>query len=321
MNQMKIVAGLGSVEEYIRYVEAGASECFCGYVPYTWAEKYKTISPLNRREVQCYQVQLGSFEELKILSKMIEVYQVPVKITLNSLYYQKEQYKEILELIGRCIKIGLDTFIIADPALIWMIDTQKLPCKIHVSGEFGEMNSIAMEAWKTPQVTRYIFHRKNQIREMQEGIRKMQERGEKLEYEAFLFNELCHYAGAYCNSIHCDELPHICRVPYELRPLAQGVPPVRSKENEEEIDWDREPVSGESGCGLCALGALRKAGITHLKVVGRGNHVDLMEEDIRTVKRALDLLEAEGEKGFQERMKQELFFGKCSGNCYYLGQV
>lgn len=36
------------------------------------------------------------------------------------------------------------------------------------------------------------------------------------EYEAFILNELCHFSGAFCNSLHCDELTHLCRVPYEL---------------------------------------------------------------------------------------------------------
>ena len=48
---MKITAGLGSVEEYERFVRAGADEFFSGYVPYEWAKKYGTVMPLNRREV------------------------------------------------------------------------------------------------------------------------------------------------------------------------------------------------------------------------------------------------------------------------------
>ena len=46
---MKITAGLGSIDEYVRYVEAGADEFFCGYVPYEWNKKYGTVLPLNRR--------------------------------------------------------------------------------------------------------------------------------------------------------------------------------------------------------------------------------------------------------------------------------
>ena len=31
---MKITAGLGSVDDYLPYVEAGADELFSGYLPY-----------------------------------------------------------------------------------------------------------------------------------------------------------------------------------------------------------------------------------------------------------------------------------------------
>ena len=48
---MKIVAGLGSIDEYIKFAEAGADEFFCGYVPYSWSQKYGTVLLLNRREV------------------------------------------------------------------------------------------------------------------------------------------------------------------------------------------------------------------------------------------------------------------------------
>ena len=37
-NGMKITAGLGSIDEYERFVQAGADEFFCGYVPYKWTK-------------------------------------------------------------------------------------------------------------------------------------------------------------------------------------------------------------------------------------------------------------------------------------------
>ncbi len=40
-NSMKITAGLGSIDEYERFVQAGADEFFCGYVPFSWAEKIR----------------------------------------------------------------------------------------------------------------------------------------------------------------------------------------------------------------------------------------------------------------------------------------
>ena len=83
---MKIVAGLGSIDEYETFVKAGADEFFCGYVPFSWAEKYGVIHSLNRREVLFYNVQIGSMSELQILKKMVDYYGKPVTLTFNSLY-------------------------------------------------------------------------------------------------------------------------------------------------------------------------------------------------------------------------------------------
>lgn len=92
--QMKITAGLGSIDEYERFVHAGADEFFCGYVPYEWTKKYGTVMPLNRREVLSYNVQIGSLGELEILAAMVKEYGKPVHLTFNALYYIPEQYPE-----------------------------------------------------------------------------------------------------------------------------------------------------------------------------------------------------------------------------------
>ena len=138
---MKIVAGLGSIDEYIRYCEAGADEFFCGYVPYKWTKKYGTMIALNRREVLCCNVQIGGEEELEILASMIRVYQKPVHLTFNSLYYLPEQYPLIGQMISSCLGMGFRSYIIADPALILYLHEQGINCEIHLSGELGEMNS------------------------------------------------------------------------------------------------------------------------------------------------------------------------------------
>lgn len=42
---MKIVAGMGSIDEYERFVEARADEFFCGYVPYSWSKNMAQLCP------------------------------------------------------------------------------------------------------------------------------------------------------------------------------------------------------------------------------------------------------------------------------------
>ncbi|MCQ2494328.1 MAG: peptidase U32, partial [Lachnospiraceae bacterium] len=115
---MKIVAGIGSIDDYENYVQAGADECFCGYVPGEYMMRYGRKYPANRREVVYYNVQIGSESELLILRKMIEKYNVPVSIAFNGLYYGDEQRAFLIDTIRKCIAMGYTDVIVAEPTLI-----------------------------------------------------------------------------------------------------------------------------------------------------------------------------------------------------------
>ena len=324
---MKIVAGLGSIDEYETFVKAGADEFFCGYVPFSWAEKYGVIHPLNRREVLFYNVQIGSMSELQILKKMVDYYGKPVELTFNSIYYTGEQYPVIAEIIIQCMAAGFENFIIADPALMLYLRQQKINCGIHLSGETAEVNRGMLEQMLPFGIRRVIFHRKNSLEDMQSCIK---EADFPHEYEAFILNELCHFSGAFCNSLHCDELTHLCRVPYELGNLHKKEETDAAQKDVAETDriqgkegkglpLDEDGyLTGSTGCGLCALYRMKQIGITHLKLVGRGNYTDFMEKDIRQLRKVLDILEnSDSEAQYQKKMKASLFPDGCSRNCYY----
>ena len=317
---MKITAGLGSIDEYVRYVEAGADEFFCGYVPYEWNKKYGTVLPLNRREVLGINVQIGAESELRILAALVRKYGKPVHLTFNSLYYTPEQYPEIADVLHRCTKLGFSSFIIADPALLIYLKNNGIRCEIHLSGETAEVNSRMIDVFDRLDVSRLIFHRKNSFADMESVIRHEREKGSRgvYEFEAFALNELCQFSGAFCNSLHCDEMGYLCRVPYRLEPEERRER-AEDRSTSELLPWAEDGyLCGATGCGLCALYRLREAGITHLKLVGRGNYADYMERDICNLKRALTLLEESGsEADYREKMKRELFPKGCSGNCYY----
>lgn len=332
---MKLTVGLGSVDEYIRFSEAGADEFFCGYVPYSWTQKYDTIMPLNRREVLCSNVQLGAFSELEILSSMIRDYQRPVHLTFNSLFYLPEQYPEIAKIMKACMCLGFQSYIIADPALILYLREHNIDCEIHLSGETGEVNSRMVDFFQQFSLKRVIFHRKSSFDDMKtvinaeksyDGLRA------ETEFEAFILNEMCQFTGAFCNSLHCDELGHLCRIPYWLKPLKESCtgssfrqlrPSVPAASSQTDVPNDSDLpegyLCGATGCGLCALYRLREIGITHLKLVGRGNYTDFMEQDIRMLRQALAILETStSEKDFQQNMRKQLFPQGCSSHCYYL---
>lgn len=338
---MKITAGLGCIDDYKTLVKAGADEVFCGYVPYEWNKKYGTLFPLNRREVLYYNIQISSLEDMKILKRMVNVYKVPVSITFNYLYYLEEQYEMIAKIIKDLVDIGFNEFIIADIALILYLKEKNIKCSIHLSGECAELNHFSIDFFNKLNISRYIFHRKNSIEDMKSCISN--NKVKNLEYEAFILNEKCHYTGAFCNSLHCDEMIHLCKMPYHLskvseyannfgevdRRLELYYKDMDNKYNEEiymenqcytgnEDEIEDSYIFGRTGCGLCSLKELKKAGVTHLKVVGRGNSIENMGRDVRNLKKAIDMLDdIEDSKTYEKIVQDKLLHGKCSGECYY----
>lgn len=318
---MKIVTPLSDVNNYERLVEAGADEFYCGFVPYEWLTKYLNIRALNRREflTGC---NICSFDQMKILGKKVEKYKIPVKITLNSLYYVEEQYPLIVDIINKLMNEGFNTFIIADVALIAYLRIKKINCNIHLSSEVGQINSASIEFLNQFDISRYIFTRKDTINDMKKCIEYSGSKG--IEFEAFILNELCPYTGAYCNTAHNDILPQMCKVRHKIGKLKIDSCMLDKILEKRKVFLNKKPTIlpmesvGKSGCGLCKIGYLRNAGISHLKVVGRGKSIDRLLIDIKYTKDIIELANSIGDNKILCKKVVELYFGnECNNLCYY----
>lgn len=332
-SDMKITAGLGMTDDFMALAESGVQEIFCGYVPNIWNQKYGNLMPLNRREVLFYHVQIGAIREMQILKKIADQYKVLIAVTFNALYYTQEQ----LPWIGNCMRelcqLGINDFIVADLGLLLYLKEEQIACNVHVSGEWGEWNTgalqVLLDTFDTPESTvnikRIIFHRKNTISDMKRCTAYGKSRKKDMEFEAFFMNEMCHFTGGFCNSLHCDELLHMCQIPYDLAPVKEkSYDRIMEKWNaaQEKFDEEEMEVPGNTGCGLCALWELQQAGITHLKVVGRGKGVDGMAEDIACVNIAKKILkDSDSSAAYRRAMKKRLFPKGCSHTCYYYENV
>ena len=297
---MKITAGLGSLGDYERLAAAGADELFAGFVPLDWLERYGNFTPLNRREVLMHDIQFCSMGEMRLLARRMKDAGVPVVLTFNAPFYLPEQYPQIGGMLSELYALGFDSWILADPGLMLWLRDRGVPGRVQLSGEAGCFNPDALRFFARLGIRRCIFPRKISPEEMADCVAALP----GLEYEAFVLNELCHYSGAFCASLHCDELEALCRVPY--RPVGPDCGACAPPEPGDAADF------GASGCGICALPALRRAGITHLKVVGRGGHAAWLERDIRALRRALEARDAT-----PEELRALLPEGRCSGRCYY----
>ena len=304
---MRITAGFGSIEGFERYVEAGVDEVFCGWEPFEWRRKYGVISPINRREVLLYPVQIGALADMKLLARLSERHRVSVAVTFNSTCYAPGQYAEIISMIETLMDIGVTRFILADPALMLRLREKNSAAQIHLSGEFGELNSKVSFA-REIGAARIIFHRKISPGEMATLARA----NPGMEFEAFALNERCYYTGAFCQSLHCDEMPHLCRVPNRLGGVERVV-----NQTDDAPDAPNADDLGASGCGLCALQSLSEAGVTHLKLVGRGNSPARMARDIRALRDALAMIDR---PDYAAEMKHALFPNGCANTCYYAAQ-
>ena len=299
MDHMKITAGLSALEAYPRLAAAGADEVFAGFIPLDWLEKYTNLTPLNRREVLMHAIQIDTLNDMRLLADQVEKYGVPVSLTFNSICYLPEQYPIIADMLWVLLNLGFRDWILADPGLILYLKKQDINGRIHLSGEAGCFNPDAFRLFSRFDIHRYIFPRKMLPEEMAACIAAVP----GAEYEAFALNERCHYSGAFCSSLHCDELDHLCHVPF------QPSGPDFIDRDEENSMYDG---FGAGGCALCALSRLAHAGITHLKVVGRGAHAECIERDVAVLRRALSL-----DDFSPESIRQAIPGGICGKNCYY----
>lgn len=337
-----INVGMGSLDDYRPFVSAGADKVFFGYVPEAWRLTFGPDVPLNRRESLSYNVQIGGRSDLMILADLVKKLRVPSYAVINAPYYPAEAYGFITAMVRDMATLGFRDYIVADPTLIrvlsdlseTLISENKGGIRLTVSGELGELNRYVIAALAHPAVKGYIFPRQTTLEEMAAMTRAYP----KLSFEAFLLNEKCHFTGAYCASLHCDELAPLCRVPYrvdaslhnsnsrEVKSVTMkltGAAADISEDASEDMEADAlaenaADTVGYSGCGLCQLWKMREIGIKTVKIVSRGDDSESTVAAIEAVKRSRAIMaRSESEDVFLEKMKTALFPKGCRRNCYY----
>lgn len=330
MKPLKIVAGMGSVLDYEDFVRAGVDEVFCGFVPGEVYRRFGRLAPANRREVLACNVQIGGENELHILAGLQEKHKVPVSLTFNAISYSDEERELLVRTAIRCKAIGFNRIIAAEEKLLLTLQ-QEGGFRLTLSGEYGELSSGTLNALGAAKLARVIFPRQTKLSEMKQMVRRQQKDGNRsTEWEAFVLNERCQFTGAYCQSFHTDEFGPLCRVPYRLDfggagGIASASAPKEktagAAQKDEMPRYEKEdeiPEIGDGGCGVCALWELSEAGITHVKLVSRGNRSEETVKDIRFLRQAMDCAKSAGSREeFIKTIRQRLFPDGCGKNCYY----
>lgn len=319
---MIIQMPLKSADDVEILVKNGAGEFYCGIVPFEWNKKYGLEVPINCRSTYSW----GNFKTFKELEKATEIahsMNAKIMVTLNEHSYNKEQIKDILIICDKLHEIKVDGVIVCDIPLLIELKKRRYNFKIMLSCEANCTNQFAVDFYKQLNVNRIVFPRHMLIKEMEEIIKN----NKNFEYEAFIYNEGCFFAGGHCYSIHHVNYSPLCRTCNYKLTTNNGKEDYDLFEKSKYQSFVKNSFRTKDGCtkcGLCSIKALQKSGVQYLKVAGRTAPIESSVIWLKTINEAISMSEViDDPREFHEACK-ERFYGEMKSiicdqkiMCYY----
>lgn len=295
---INILAPLTRAEEVEPLADAGADEFYSGIVPEKWAEKYATIGSLNKKHMLA--AQFKSLEELEKAVGMAHDRGKPVYLAINELYYTSEQTAQILELIEKTKKIGIDAYIMADPALLTAVKGQDL--EIHISIGGAVFNSGTAEFYRELGAKRIIIPRHYRLEEARELAKKTKGLG----LECIITKGRAVNVCGLCAYHHFDEnapeskgfgLACFTQWACEIIEGDGNLAKKRAIMGRLRPRWD----IGNS-CGACAMRRLEEWGYSSFKIPGRESATSSKIKDVAFLDRVRKL--AREERPFEDYIRE-----------------
>ncbi|OQA91559.1 MAG: Peptidase family U32 [Elusimicrobia bacterium ADurb.Bin231] len=280
---------------------AGATEFYCGIMPFEWANKYAVQVSTNRLAGEKYQ--FASFNSLTAIVEKIHSAGKKVYVSFDALYYTKDQLPYFPKYLNILKKLEIDGLLVSDVSLLLFLREEHFKFKIIMNGNAGIYNSRSLKYFRKFGVSRIIFPMDMTVSEIEKIIVLTSDPG--LEYQAYISAERCLFSAAYCHVSHgFGKLSDFCRflwnkeifvrIPVEnyqgiiskkeITDIVKLIPKpdiklLKTMKNNagqynlfagsgiENIIGLKESL--RSTCGLCAISMLEKIGVTALKVVSR----------------------------------------------------
>jgi len=348
---MRILAPTNSYKEIKQLVESGADELYCGVLSKEWRTDYTNVGSINRREFALSN--MGSFEELEKSVKIAHSLDVPIFLTMNGLYTEK-QYPLIINEINKAMDIGVDYFIIADTGLLLKLRELDIEIKVQISTGATIINSKTISFYKKFGVDRFTLPRQVTIEE----IKNLEK--EDIKLDVFIMNTRCMNEDGFCTFQHgVNEIIHPnfgqflkkAKFDYFISKALKKIPRKISKQlmkkdilgstsachlnydvsSLKEINNKAEKnIASNFGlkyfpnhCGACSLYDFKKIGVNAVKIVGRQNPTKKKVKDVKFLKGLLVYLDKNPDrKDFYRKCKEdfaEVYGVKCDvSQCYYL---
>ena len=309
---MKILSPIDKPEEVAALADAGADELYGGYISPEWRNRYSLLASANHRYFA--NAQIAGKKELASIINGAHRRGMKFCLALNAPYYTQEQYDFLLMEAERLLEAGVDAFIVSDLGLILRFRDRLPEASIHLSTLSAVFNSRSVALFGSLGVRRIVFPRELTLAEMEGVIRA----NPGTQFDAFVMIGRCPNIEGFCTFTHnSPDLIWPCEERYEIKAAGGNLSVIPAKAViEAQSAWGR--VNRRQACGLCAVGGLRDAGVSALKLVGRGGPTKMKVAVLKAVKDALTRKDAGKLREAGKRRYVELFGQPCSPQvCYY----
>ncbi|MDH5721469.1 MAG: U32 family peptidase [Spirochaetia bacterium] len=273
---MELLAPAGSLESLHAAVNAGCNSIYFG------------AHHLNMRARSSDNFDLTDIKEI---IDFCHTHKVKAYLTINSLLYDHD-IKLAHKTLEEAKTAGVDAVIAADTALILKAHEMKIP--VHISTQLSVSNFETVKFW-SKYADVIVLAREldlNMIKNITERISAeniIGPSGEKVKIEIFGHGALCIAISGRCSmSLYADNssanrgaCKQPCRRSYELVDSETG----------DKLEIDNEYIlSPKDICVIGFLDKIKDAGISVLKIEGRGRSPDYVDVTIRCYKEAIQSL-------------------------------
>lgn len=280
---MRVLAPVRAPAEVEPLASAGADEFYCGVAPPWWAERCGTAWS-SRRDPRAAGV--AGVDELDRIVTLAGTR--PVYVALNAAHYPGQALEGLAD-FGRELLAdhGVGALIVADVELLLALAERGLAHRVHVSSLATVTNAAAAGFFRDLGAARIILPRHLTLEEIGAAVVP------GVEFEAFALNDGCVFEEGLCATTHA--LGPFC---LGDGPGTEGVPG-EALDRYEFWKWTLSNCGCRTSrgyplapCGLCAIPALARLGVTSLKVVGREASTERKRASVELAARAVGLARA-----------------------------
>jgi len=337
---MNILAPFSKADEVEKLIKAGANELYCGVYSEKLRKTFSILTGMNRHDI--FSANLKNFKELKGSIEVAHSYDVPVFLTMNGLYNQK-QLDYAIEEIKLAVKLGVDSIIIADIGFLLSLKKIGADTKICISTGGTAFNSETIEFYKNLNANRITLPRHITTKE----IERISKTIKGMELEVFILNSLDANVDGFCTYHHgLKEIKKPANFYFFFRSnelarrILKKAPTffsdyIRKKSSmglegacylyydvdvkllkEESKSFNKKNASQRvknnfclnrilgTPCGGCAIYDFNKMGVKSVKIIGRERNISKKVKDVHFIKTLVDNLSKNNSRSqFMEKTK------------------